>query len=273
MITRRKIILATPALLLSGKADATPIVGYSRFTGFTPAQLTDLAVWYEYNLLTGSNGSEVLLSPDQSGHGRNGTANTTNSPTLATSVLNGMNVVNFPGGGAGFGKVFTLPSLAALSTSGTIFNVLKANADPGAGESGPQFIGTSGSANHWPFSDGNIYNGDMSNARKTVGNPTVSLATWVISGIQSANNDYEVWLNGTSFFTTATNTVGFSTTPIVGGGAGAAWIGQMAEWILISPGLTPGGTNWQKVEGYLACKWGLQSVLPGGHPYKVACPT
>jgi len=32
-------------------------------------------------------------------------------------------------------------------------------------------------------------------------------------------------------------------------------------------------TQRQKVEGYLAWKWGLQANLPGGHPYKNAAPT
>jgi len=32
-------------------------------------------------------------------------------------------------------------------------------------------------------------------------------------------------------------------------------------------------TDLEKAEGYLACKWGLQSSLPSGHPYKTNCPT
>jgi hypothetical protein len=30
--------------------------------------------------------------------------------------------------------------------------------------------------------------------------------------------------------------------------------------------------NRQKIEGYLAWKWGLQASLPGGHPYASAAP-
>jgi hypothetical protein len=29
----------------------------------------------------------------------------------------------------------------------------------------------------------------------------------------------------------------------------------------------------QKIEGYLAWKWGLEGNLPSGHPYKNAAPT
>jgi hypothetical protein len=31
-------------------------------------------------------------------------------------------------------------------------------------------------------------------------------------------------------------------------------------------------TDRQKIEGYLAWKWGLQASLPIGHPYKSAAP-
>ncbi len=49
---------------------------------------------------------------------------------------------------------------------------------------------------------------------------------------------------------------------------------DLAELLLIeapqSTGLSE--TNRQKVEGYLAWKWGIESVLPAGHPYKSAPP-
>jgi hypothetical protein len=32
-------------------------------------------------------------------------------------------------------------------------------------------------------------------------------------------------------------------------------------------------TQREKIEGYLAWKWGLQSTLPPNHPYKTAAPT
>ena len=31
-------------------------------------------------------------------------------------------------------------------------------------------------------------------------------------------------------------------------------------------------TETAEAEGYLACKWGLQSQLPAGHPYRNTCP-
>lgn len=46
--------------------------------------------------------------------------------------------------------------------------------------------------------------------------------------------------------------------------------GQISEILVFSNTHTT-GTN-DLVEGYLACKWGLQGSLPAGHPYKSTCP-
>jgi hypothetical protein len=32
-------------------------------------------------------------------------------------------------------------------------------------------------------------------------------------------------------------------------------------------------TDRQKIEGYLAWKWGIQASLPAAHPYRNAAPT
>lgn len=46
--------------------------------------------------------------------------------------------------------------------------------------------------------------------------------------------------------------------------------GNIAEFIYYPGGVRP--TQRQKIEGYLAHKWGLQSTLPADHPYKSAAP-
>ena len=45
---------------------------------------------------------------------------------------------------------------------------------------------------------------------------------------------------------------------------------QIYEMLLYNAYLNT--TDRQKVEGYLAWKWGLQANLPGGHPYASAAP-
>ncbi len=46
---------------------------------------------------------------------------------------------------------------------------------------------------------------------------------------------------------------------------------DLYELIVVGRAVTP--SERQTIEGYLAAKWGLQSSLPGGHPYQSAAPT
>ncbi|MCY4644495.1 MAG: hypothetical protein OXB88_07745 [Bacteriovoracales bacterium] len=48
------------------------------------------------------------------------------------------------------------------------------------------------------------------------------------------------------------------------------WNGEIREIMMFDTNLND--TNREKVEGYLACKWGLQSELPSGHTYRNSCP-
>ena len=51
--------------------------------------------------------------------------------------------------------------------------------------------------------------------------------------------------------------------------------GQMAEFFTVADVPGTGGTDitdFQKAEGYLAHKWGLEGNLPVGHPYKSSAP-
>ena len=45
---------------------------------------------------------------------------------------------------------------------------------------------------------------------------------------------------------------------------------ELAEWLFIDGLLT--STEWEKLEGYLAHRWGLTANLPAGHPYKATPP-
>jgi FtsP/CotA-like multicopper oxidase with cupredoxin domain len=50
----------------------------------------------------------------------------------------------------------------------------------------------------------------------------------------------------------------------------AFYTGQIGEVVVYDSYLTTAQT--QEVEGYLACKWGLQTRLPANHPYRYVCP-
>jgi hypothetical protein len=101
-----------------------------------------------------------------------------------------------------------------------------------------------------------------------------SNSTGNVMSFQSNTTGWGVWRNGTLEGTTntivtpdATN-VGYS----IGGqyNTSRRMHGVMGELIMVE---TTDTTTRQKIEGYLAWKWGLQANLPVDHPYKNAAPT
>ena len=84
-----------------------------------------------------------------------------------------------------------------------------------------------------------------------------------------------IFLNGTSIFNTTTGSFLTTNAPSVIGAtgwnlAGEAYIGRMREMMCFQGSMT--AANRQLVEGYLACKWNVQSNLATSHPY-YALPT
>jgi len=53
--------------------------------------------------------------------------------------------------------------------------------------------------------------------------------------------------------------------------ASRIWDGDIVEIIIYPVALS--SAYRQRVEGYLAWKWGIQDILPAGHPYKASAPT
>jgi hypothetical protein len=129
-----------------------------------------------------------------------------------------------------------LPNVFTGLTSAEVFLVVKQDADPGVGgDVGAIWTFGSDSSDHFPFQDGVVYMGWGSTVRKTVGNLTPSLAAWRVLNISSAPSDYNVRVDGTSVFSTATNTVGWTTAPRIGYAAtGIPALGYWAELIMYS---------------------------------------
>lgn len=104
----------------------------------------------------------------------------------------------------------------------------------------------------------------------------------VSQALSSANGIYAdvisstahtVYQNGSQL---GTPSAGISTTysetfTLGGNGTDESMTGYMFEFIMYN-GSALSTTNRQKIEGYLAWKWGLQSTLPANHPYKAAKP-
>jgi hypothetical protein len=55
------------------------------------------------------------------------------------------------------------------------------------------------------------------------------------------------------------------------GGSSFPMVGSIAEIVIVLGAMS--STDFDKMEGYLAWKWGIQDSLASGHPYKSAAPT
>jgi hypothetical protein len=120
-------------------------------------------------------------------------------------------------------------------------------------------VGNSGAANQTVTSAAAIgENYAIIAATKSGTNGTVSVA-----GTATAAS----FANATVFNGTLAWRVGASSTA----GLEVPIYGDLAEVLIASDG-TDTGTR-QKLEGYLAHKWGLAGSLPAGHPYKSKAPT
>lgn len=81
-------------------------------------------------------------------------------------------------------------------------------------------VGSAGTENYWPFFDGQIYTEIGSTARKSCGTPSVDLNTSMVNTCVTAASNWILRLNQNSYFSTATNTVGWGANPRLGKGFG-----------------------------------------------------
>lgn len=255
---------------------------YASGSAWTPASLgsTRLKLWLKGDDLTGSNGSDVNTWADASGNSNDatGTGTTTSKPTLVTSGLNSKNTVGLV---ANSSAAFTLGNVLSGATAAAGYTVRKLSNDPpsNANWTGPSLgdFGTEASANHEPYTDGTYYDDFASTTRQSVTGFPASSGFRII-GRRSQANDWRMNIDGaasgTGYYSTATNTVGINTAPQIGAATSGASTynmdGEIAEIVVVKDFLTD--AEAQKIEGYLAWKWGLQANLPSGHPYKSAAP-
>ena len=245
-------------------------------TPFSPGFLTGLSTWYDATALTGANGSAVTTWNDKSSIGNNLSGGT--SPTLVTSGLNGLNVVRFASNSSQY-LVMSNPNSLPLGTSSASYfaitrtsnstatqQVFMYGSTPNTSGQNVDFGFLSNNATSDIYTTGTILDGNANN------NTFV-----LISNVMTGTSANVGWVNGTSFSTTnnaSLSTKNIGATGTVAGFVGAGRLvsniqyflsGDIAEILIYSGALT--GTQRQQVEGYLAWKWGLQTLLPTTHPY------
>jgi hypothetical protein len=238
---------------------------------------------------------------DKSGNGLTLTANGSTRPTYTSGGLNGKNIFTYDG------NDFLESALAAPwrflhdSTGSSVFAVWKpgTSADPGTMYT---LLGTNGalSANvgmYVAFDDRSAVGNNRlrafitDNTGNWVSNTTSAndfatpnvnqICGWILNPLASASSRVSMRVNGGSASETNTDTAAPTTAnptfPLklgaTGGSTGFQFplLGTIAEVVMFAGVVSD--SNRQRIEGYLAWKWGLTANLPAGHPYKTIGPT
>lgn len=232
---------------------------------FSPVDISGITFWLPADAISGlSDGGAIGTWTDQSDEENNAIqSNADRKPLYKTNIVNGKPVVRFDG----TDDFLTFPiSMCSGFTAGEIFIVVRINTDPPVdqAQSGLYdfgFFNDAGGATHFPFTDGKIYDdfGSFSN-RKTTVDPATDLSSgFHIYNVTSAANLWTSRLDGVQLFTTATNSVFFSSLPFLGkshANDGDFFLdGDIAEAIMYSVALSI--ANRAKILDYLQNKYAL----------------
>jgi hypothetical protein len=259
---------------LDGLGPTTISLPASISSGFSPTSISGCQLWLDGNDPAGTgtqpvNGATVSTWVDKSGNGRNATV----APSRVVGTYSTtFKAVNFATSSTGY-----ITTYSAAPTNETMFVVFN-NPSP-SGNNNIIIGGVSGARS--------LGAGFSPNGNGTVGNLNTQVA-WLArtgSGSYIPGNTMIV----TSKFTTSTNTLslnggvntasggapGFTAGRVTYLGVDATnpiyyYVGYAMEILFYNSVLTTLET--QKVEGYLAWKWGLTGSLPSGHPYKTVQP-
>jgi hypothetical protein len=271
------VTLTTPAG--TGAARTATV---AKFMPWSPALLPALALWLDADddeTIT-IDGSRVSQWRDKSGNGRHvGQADVSSRPLLSAWGFNSRDGLDFDGTND------FLQSAASLTT-GTYtgpFNVIWAASRRGNGgtilteRSGAlvgisQWLSINGA--YFISSDGANYSSNHTMSETTFA--ALGASGGVVAHLHSPSIRDILFLNGSQrsvLSATASNITGGTSHFRIGareGGVGQRWDGLVLEIVVTLEAL--GDEDRQRLEGYLAHKWGLQGNLPADHPWKAAPP-
>lgn len=250
---------------------------------WTPADMVTRA-WYDassdsYLTFVSGNVNTVI---DRSGNGINLSSSTGNRPSRVIGALNGLNVLDFSGGqyNAALGvNVFKNKS------SGLLVALRKITNRSSRGE--VFFISTNSNG----IARASLATGISGNKNSMVGRRLDANSAVNIHSTDDGSSDWEIhigvydWANSNAYlyingvlqgsntnFQTDGDTSNTNANQVMIGGISSVnnITGQIAEALIVESDIT--SATRQRIEGYLAHKWGLTSLLESGHPYKNFSP-
>jgi len=249
---------------------------------WTPADITTYG-WYDASdasTITLS-GTDVTAWDDKSGNGFTATQTGSDNPTYATALVNGLNSVEFGNddgtSARGFGFLDTANLGLGLVASSYAFFASYARY---AGLTINHLIGGGvGSTNK------NLHCGYDNNTQLRIaqfGNDTSVLVPGytttqdaIVTGLNDSGIDKIIRDNGGLYETIRANSNDLSDNQgfAIGRFINNSFLfkGRINEMVFLNS--FPSTSDRDKIEGYLAWKWGTEASLPVTHPYKYTPPT
>jgi hypothetical protein len=247
---------------------------------WSPANITT-ALW-----LDAADTSTVTVSSglvdqwrDKSGNARHASGATATRPAYASTTLNGKNTLTFDGSDdrlvtsavslhTGLYSVF---AVARAATANTFLVICSQDRSTDNASRNGQYIRTN-SATPETVSFNNAGSAFTASATSTVTN-------WNFYSAIRESTLITLFANGNAGTGAAvTGTAASNANPMTIGSRESTadtfnnhWNGDMAEIIFLGSVATT--DTRQRIEGYLAHKWGLTANLPSNHPYKTVGPT
>jgi len=265
-------------------AGADQIVTLSESGDWSPAAI-DTAAWFDASDAATITESDGVVSQwdDKSVHGNHATqAQTSLMPVSGSETINGVNALVTS---ASVGEHMDLASTITLSNH-SIFGVLQAASNP---VDLPTSMGVlAASQNSWDSytmtfrePSGGYYSArgedDSGAIVQAVMTGATTLMTPFMYGEVKVKGSSNVWYyDGLSLGDAGTLSADLSIGVLFRGYAGdpgsngQPWDGRVGEIVIVDSALSD--SDREKVEGYLAHKWGLVTNLPLAHPYKSAAP-
>lgn len=271
---------------LAGAPSRPPFVVYA-----APLLVANLRLWLDaddsttvYDAQEGGNlatvGTSVARWEDKSGHGQHAIQSTASNRPTRFATLNGRAGMNFA-----LNQWFR-GSFVTANTSKTLSAIVVFSMDSTTQDSGRLLsLSASNAADSASSAGGTAIARNATNAKlqsnangNTTNMPIADIAyntSYIVSAVYNGTNQV-LYLNGASVgtqahtanFNTALYGIGFNsyTSPA----STDRWVGAINEVVLYDTALS--AADRTRIEGYMAWKWGIQSSLDAGHPYKTSPP-
>lgn len=257
------------ALVSDVGVSATP-AGTLTAGAWTPAQLPNLFMWYDFDdvgTLT-LNGSVITGVANKASGGPALSAPVGNGPTRVTNAQNGRAVAQYTAASRYLRNASTTPTVDHTSFCVFVNTSRPAQCFIYQYEGRQIFLITNGSGNLELFTVN-----ASSNEEFIFSSIATTLNTWTVCGVSdSSTTQTKLIKDGTA--TTFTHidrrTGGTGFTLGNGGSSSNALFGSIGEYVETTSELSQ--TDRERLEGYLAHRWGTTGALPGAHPFKTNPP-